>query len=95
MGRIMLEKNGKTLDFFPGEVSTDRIAAIQVFFIWLITLLTINCIGIMTFVWFRFIMCRKLTGVWHLYSLKLMGLTILILKRFKFPCIHAPDLRDH
>jgi len=29
MGRIMLEKNGKTLDFFPGEVSTDRIAAIQ------------------------------------------------------------------
>lgn len=31
MGRIMLEKNGKTLDFFPGEVSTDRIAAIQVF----------------------------------------------------------------
>ncbi|KAJ4706864.1 Senescence-associated family protein [Melia azedarach] len=29
MGRIMLEKNGKTLDFFPGEVSTDRITAIQ------------------------------------------------------------------
>lgn len=29
MGRIMLEKNGKTLDFFPGEVSTDQIAAIQ------------------------------------------------------------------
>lgn len=28
----MLEKNGKTLDFFPGEVSTDRIAAIQVLF---------------------------------------------------------------
>lgn len=32
MGRIMLEKNGKTLDFFPGEVSTDRITAIQVLF---------------------------------------------------------------
>ncbi|KAF5480008.1 hypothetical protein F2P56_000784 [Juglans regia] len=29
MGRIMLEKNGKTLDFFASEVSTDRIAAIQ------------------------------------------------------------------
>ncbi|XP_034706461.1 senescence-associated protein AAF, chlorolplastic isoform X1 [Vitis riparia] len=29
MGHIMLEKNGKTLDFFPGEVSTDRITAIQ------------------------------------------------------------------
>ncbi|GAY43720.1 hypothetical protein CUMW_076640 [Citrus unshiu] len=29
MGCIMLEKNGKTLDFFPGEVSTDRITAIQ------------------------------------------------------------------
>lgn len=26
----MLEKNGKALDFFPGEVSTDRITAIQV-----------------------------------------------------------------
>ncbi|KAL9381357.1 hypothetical protein Peur_027014 [Populus x canadensis] len=26
---IMLEKNGRTLDFFPGEVSTDRITAIQ------------------------------------------------------------------
>ncbi|EEF31196.1 senescence-associated protein AAF, chlorolplastic isoform X2 [Ricinus communis] len=29
LGRIMLEKNGRTLDFFPGEVSTDRITAIQ------------------------------------------------------------------
>ncbi|KAF8398980.1 hypothetical protein HHK36_014845 [Tetracentron sinense] len=29
MGRIMLEKNGKTLNFFPGEISTDRISAIQ------------------------------------------------------------------
>ncbi|KAJ7964486.1 Senescence-associated family protein [Quillaja saponaria] len=29
MGRITLEKNGKALDFFPGEVSTDRITAIQ------------------------------------------------------------------
>ncbi|GMP32517.1 hypothetical protein CsSME_00006234 [Camellia sinensis var. sinensis] len=29
VGRIMIEKNGKTLDFFPGEVSTDRITAIQ------------------------------------------------------------------
>ncbi|XP_031396922.1 senescence-associated protein SPA15, chloroplastic isoform X2 [Punica granatum] len=29
MGRIMLEKNGKALEFFPGEVSTDRITAIQ------------------------------------------------------------------
>ncbi|XP_042500041.1 senescence-associated protein SPA15, chloroplastic isoform X2 [Macadamia integrifolia] len=29
LGHIMLEKNGKTLDFFPGEVSTDRISAIQ------------------------------------------------------------------
>ncbi|KAJ7960094.1 putative Senescence-associated protein [Quillaja saponaria] len=27
--RITLEKNGKALDFFPGEVSTDRITAIQ------------------------------------------------------------------
>ncbi|CAA0812502.1 senescence-associated family protein, partial [Striga hermonthica] len=27
--RITLEKNGKTLGFFPGEVSTDRINAIQ------------------------------------------------------------------
>ena len=26
----MLEKNGKALDFFPGEVSNDRISAIQV-----------------------------------------------------------------
>lgn len=30
MGRIMLEKNGKMLDSFPGEVSADRISAIQV-----------------------------------------------------------------
>ncbi|KAB1208101.1 hypothetical protein CJ030_MR7G013042 [Morella rubra] len=29
MRNITLEKNGKTLDFFPGEVSTDRITAIQ------------------------------------------------------------------
>ncbi|WCJ25219.1 senescence-associated family protein [Euphorbia peplus] len=29
LGRIMLEKNGKTLDFFPGEISADRISAIQ------------------------------------------------------------------
>lgn len=29
-GNIMIEKNGKTLDFFPGEVSTGRITAIQV-----------------------------------------------------------------
>lgn len=29
MEHIMLEKNGKALDFFPGEVSTDRITAIQ------------------------------------------------------------------
>lgn len=29
MGCITLEKNGKTLDFFPGEVSADRITAIQ------------------------------------------------------------------
>nr|XP_043639308.1 senescence-associated protein SPA15, chloroplastic [Erigeron canadensis] len=28
-GQITLEKNGKVLDFFPGEVSTDRITAIQ------------------------------------------------------------------
>ncbi|XP_076932145.1 senescence-associated protein AAF, chloroplastic-like isoform X3 [Bidens hawaiensis] len=27
--QITLEKNGKVLDFFPGEVSTDRITAIQ------------------------------------------------------------------
>lgn len=33
MGCIMLEKNGKTLDFFPGEVSTGRITAIQVPFL--------------------------------------------------------------
>ncbi|XP_059644743.1 senescence-associated protein SPA15, chloroplastic [Cornus florida] len=29
IGRIMIEKNGKTLDFFPGEVSAGRITAIQ------------------------------------------------------------------
>ncbi|KAL6959583.1 Senescence-associated protein spa15, chloroplastic [Sarracenia purpurea var. burkii] len=29
VGNITLEKNGKTLDFFPGKVSTDRITAIQ------------------------------------------------------------------
>ncbi|KAJ4826701.1 hypothetical protein Tsubulata_023390 [Turnera subulata] len=29
LGQVMLEKNGRTLDFFPGEVSTDRINAIQ------------------------------------------------------------------
>lgn len=29
MGLITLEKNGKALDFFPGEVSTDRITALQ------------------------------------------------------------------
>ncbi|KAI3699213.1 hypothetical protein L2E82_43343 [Cichorium intybus] len=28
-GQITLEKNGKVLEFFPGEVSTDRISAIQ------------------------------------------------------------------
>ncbi|XP_028792727.1 senescence-associated protein AAF, chlorolplastic-like isoform X2 [Neltuma alba] len=28
-GRIRLEKNGKTIDFFPGDVSTDRIMALQ------------------------------------------------------------------
>ncbi|MQL94140.1 hypothetical protein Taro_026791 [Colocasia esculenta] len=30
MGYITLERNGKTVDLFPGEVSTDRITAIQV-----------------------------------------------------------------
>ncbi|CAK7339037.1 unnamed protein product [Dovyalis caffra] len=29
LGNIRLEKNGRTLDFFPGEVSKDRITAIQ------------------------------------------------------------------
>ncbi|KAK4772826.1 hypothetical protein SAY87_027845 [Trapa incisa] len=29
VGHVMLEKNGKTLEFFPGEVSSDRITAIQ------------------------------------------------------------------
>ncbi|KAI4339457.1 hypothetical protein MLD38_024400 [Melastoma candidum] len=29
MGRIMLEKNGKTLDFLQGEMSADRVSAIQ------------------------------------------------------------------
>ncbi|KAL5573870.1 hypothetical protein UlMin_023467 [Ulmus minor] len=29
LNRIMLEKNGRTVDYFPGEVSTDRISAIQ------------------------------------------------------------------
>ncbi|XP_024029628.1 senescence-associated protein AAF, chlorolplastic [Morus notabilis] len=29
MDRIMLEKNGRTVEYFPGEVSTDRITAIQ------------------------------------------------------------------
>ncbi|KAK4767212.1 hypothetical protein SAY86_014962 [Trapa natans] len=29
IGHVMLEKNGKTLEFFPGEVSSDRITAIQ------------------------------------------------------------------
>ncbi|XP_058091368.1 senescence-associated protein AAF, chlorolplastic isoform X5 [Magnolia sinica] len=29
MGLITLEKNGKALNFFPGEISTDRITAIQ------------------------------------------------------------------
>ncbi|KAF9664073.1 hypothetical protein SADUNF_Sadunf17G0118300 [Salix dunnii] len=29
LGNIRLEKNGRTLDFFPGEVSTDRITAIE------------------------------------------------------------------
>lgn len=29
-GCITIEKNGRTLDFFPGEVSADRITAIQV-----------------------------------------------------------------
>lgn len=31
----MLEKNGKTLNFPPGEISTDQITAIQVPFSWL------------------------------------------------------------
>lgn len=35
LGRIMLEKNGKSLDFPFGEVSTDRITAIQVPIFWL------------------------------------------------------------
>lgn len=35
LGRIMLEKNGKSLDFPFGEVSTDRITAIQVPISWL------------------------------------------------------------
>jgi len=30
-GRIMLEKNGKTTNSFPGDVTTERIAALQVF----------------------------------------------------------------
>lgn len=34
-GHIMLEKNGKTLNFPPGEISTDQITAIQVPFSWL------------------------------------------------------------
>lgn len=32
-GRITLEKNGISLDFFPGEVSADRITTIQVNFL--------------------------------------------------------------
>lgn len=31
-GQITLEKIGKVLEFFPGEVSTDRITAIQVYY---------------------------------------------------------------
>jgi hypothetical protein len=47
--------------------------------------------GILIFIVLSLIICRKLTGVWHQLSLKLMGLTILILKRLKFPRVHAPD----
>lgn len=32
VGHIMLQKNGKSHNFFPGEVSTGRITAIQVSF---------------------------------------------------------------
>lgn len=30
-GQIMLEKNGKATDSFPGDVTTERITALQVF----------------------------------------------------------------
>lgn len=30
LGSIMLEKNGKTFNFLPGEISEDRINALQV-----------------------------------------------------------------
>jgi hypothetical protein len=85
LGNIMLEKNGRTLDFFPGEVSTDRITAIQVLFNCHLIILMQQSSSIVSvivnLISFHLIINRKLTGVWHLRSLKLMELTIQILKR--------------
>lgn len=83
MLRIMIEKNGRTLDYFPGEVSTDRITAIQV--LCHLYFYVSVALGISTFITFiLLILHRKPTGVWHLRFLKLMELTTPILKRFKF-----------
>lgn len=46
LGRIMLEKNGITLNFPPGVVSSDQITAIQVPFYWLSPILCCLRIGI-------------------------------------------------
>jgi hypothetical protein len=85
LGNIMLEKNGRKLDFFPGEVSTDRITAIQVLFNCHLIILMQQSSSIVSvivnLISFHLIINRKLTGVWHLRSLKLMELTIQILKR--------------
>lgn len=83
MGCIMLEKNGKTIDFFPGEVSTDRITAIQVLFFLYILIFISSIASWRALISLHLRMYRKLIGVWHLPFLKLMELTILIPKRFR------------
>lgn len=60
LGRIMLEKNGITLNFPPGVVSSDQITAIQVPFYWLSPILC--CLRI-EYLYLHMVLCRKLTGV--------------------------------
>lgn len=43
-----------------------------------------ECIGVKKSLYDVLVMCRKLIGVWHLLSLKLMELTTLIQRRFQF-----------
>lgn len=85
MDHVRLEKNGINVSYFPGEVSSDRISAIQVCNgnSWLLSMRWI----VMPLIWKLY---RKRTRVWRLPFTKPMELTTPIRKRFNF--FHIYDL---